>query len=245
MRRLEQIGLFVFSLFFLLDVNELKAIVTPLNETNVAAEADFCNIQFPVTLNLLANTNSGLIFGRIFEAGLTNLAGAPAGITAEVGYGPPGTDPWEPCWFWSPATWSLQVGNDDEFSGSFISPGAGTYAFCVRFSNDGMITATYADVNGAGSNAGLTFANANLGTLTVTGTCCAGFTGNMDCDCENSVNIADLTVLVDHLFLSFAPLCCFEEANIVTPGDNGVDISELTLLVDHLFISFAGLPVCP
>ncbi len=72
--------------------------------------------------------------------------------------------------------------------------------------------------------------------------CCLGIVGNVDCDNAESVDIADLTRLVDNLFISFAPLCCGEEANV--DGLPGVDIGDLTRLVDHLFISFQPLPAC-
>lgn len=73
-------------------------------------------------------------------------------------------------------------------------------------------------------------------------TCCTGTTGNVDCDGIKSVDIADLTVLVDHLFISFDELCCEAEADMVS--DSSVDIADLTALVDHLFISFAPLAGC-
>lgn len=76
--------------------------------------------------------------------------------------------------------------------------------------------------------------------------CCMGpTTGNVDCDPLESIDIADLTVLVDHLFISFAPLCCKDEGNIDgIVGPCSIDIADLTLLVDHLFITFTPLPVC-
>lgn len=73
--------------------------------------------------------------------------------------------------------------------------------------------------------------------------CCIGTTGNVDCDPGDNIDIGDLTLLVDNLFISFAPLCCPAEANIDGVGD--VDIGDLTLLVDNLFISFTPLPNCP
>jgi hypothetical protein len=107
-----------------------------------------------------------------------------------------------------------------------------------------MMTATYADLSGAGSNAGLTFANADLGTLAVSGSCCTGEKGNIDCDCLHSVDIADLTAMVNSLFITFDPLCCVEEADL--NGDSGVDISDITQLIDNLFISFLPFPTsCP
>ncbi len=78
-------------------------------------------------------------------------------------------------------------------------------------------------------------------TCTVCG-CCVGVRGNVDGDGGESVDIADLTVLVDHLFISFTPLICETEGDMVI--DASVDIGDLTFLVDHLFISFTPQPPC-
>ncbi len=76
----------------------------------------------------------------------------------------------------------------------------------------------------------------------VTMSCCVGTRGNVDNDPLQGVDIADLTTLVDHLFISFVPLACADEGNI--DGIGGVDIGDLTALVDHLFISFTPLGGC-
>jgi PKD repeat protein len=72
--------------------------------------------------------------------------------------------------------------------------------------------------------------------------CCVGTPGNVDNDPLQGVDIADLTTLVDHLFISFVPLACPDEGNV--DGIGGVDIGDLTALVDHLFISFTPLGGC-
>ncbi len=66
--------------------------------------------------------------------------------------------------------------------------------------------------------------------------------GNVTCDGSDLVDVADLTLLVDHLFLSFASLPCPANANV--DGADLIDIGDLTMLVDHLFISMAPLPGC-
>jgi len=71
--------------------------------------------------------------------------------------------------------------------------------------------------------------------------CCLFFTGNVDG--EGGVDIADLTFLIDHLFINFPPIDCPEEGNV--DGDGGIDIADLTFLIDHLFINFPSLPPCP
>ncbi|HMY16898.1 MAG TPA: lamin tail domain-containing protein, partial [Polyangium sp.] len=141
-----------------------------LNELGVAGEADFCNVQFPTTFTVTAGQLTPLIYGRIFEDTVTQPAGAPAGVLAELGYGPAA---------WTPLTqnattgfmtapFNTQVGNDDEFQISFVAPAtAGMYRYVYRFSLDGGLNYTYCDTDGAGSNPGLDFNAANAGLMTV------------------------------------------------------------------------------
>ncbi len=81
--------------------------------------------------------------------------------------------------------------------------------------------------------------------------CCRGFTGNVDCDPYDIVDVSDVQVLVDHLFLTLAPLCCEAEANINYPGsgygetDDIVDVTDLSILIDNQFLTLAPLPDCP
>lgn len=76
----------------------------------------------------------------------------------------------------------------------------------------------------------------------VDGACGRLYSGNVDCDTADVADISDLTALIDHLFISLAPLCCISEANI--DGEAPVDISDLTRLIDHLFISLQPNEVC-
>ncbi len=76
---------------------------------------------------------------------------------------------------------------------------------------------------------------------TITFGCCSGTTGDVNCD--GSVGLPDLSTLIDHLFITFTPLCCDEEANI--DGTGGVGLPDLSVLIDNLFISFTPLPSCP
>lgn len=140
-----------------------------LNETDDPAEADYCNVQFPASFSVGPGQTTPLIYGRLFEAGVTQAAGPPAGWIAQIGYGLSGSDPRSLTgWRFSDAVYNLQIGNDDEFQASFTAPAsAGSYAYTYRFSGDGGGSWTYCDTDGAGSNAGLTFEVINLGTMTV------------------------------------------------------------------------------
>jgi hypothetical protein len=138
--------------------------------TPSALEADFCNLQSPASFSVVKSTATPLLYGRIYEAGITEPAGAPSGILAEVGYGTNGSDPRSHnSWKFVAAAYNQQFGNDDEFMASFTAPATvATYSYTYRFSQDGGLKWTYCDLNGAGSNTGLTFEPAQLGVMTVT-----------------------------------------------------------------------------
>jgi hypothetical protein len=140
-----------------------------VNDSGQPAEADYCAIQFPITtITVQTGTMTPTVYGRIFEAGVTPAAGASAGVVAQLGYGPASVNPeWQSGWQFFPASFNVQVGNDDEYQASFTAPAAGSYRYAYRFSQNGTDW-TYCDANGAGSNASLFFETTQLPTLTVT-----------------------------------------------------------------------------
>jgi len=82
--------------------------------------------------------------------------------------------------------------------------------------------------------------------------CCIGGRGNVtlvpNCDpTDQSVDIADLTDLIDHLFINFTPLCCEDEADVapLSGADGSVDVGDVSVLIDYLFINFPTLSSCP
>ncbi|MBU0983743.1 MAG: hypothetical protein KKA42_07720 [candidate division Zixibacteria bacterium] len=83
--------------------------------------------------------------------------------------------------------------------------------------------------------------------------CCVGTRGNVVLDlmsnCETitdqSVDVGDLTNLIDHLFINFTPICCSDEADIAPAlPDGSIDVGDLTAMIDHLFINFPPLSDC-
>lgn len=82
--------------------------------------------------------------------------------------------------------------------------------------------------------------------------CCYGERGNVqlkpECDIyEQMVDIGDLTNLISHLFISFTPLCCEEEADVAPEPitDGVVDIADLTRMIQYAFITFQPMVPCP
>ncbi len=104
-----------------------------LNESGQPAEADYCAIQFPTAgITVQTGVTSPIVYGRIFEAGVTPSAGAAPGITAELGYGPATVNPeWQSGWQFFAASFNVQVGNDDEYQASFTAPAVGNSPLCV------------------------------------------------------------------------------------------------------------------
>ena len=144
--------------------------------TNLApAGVDYCVLQFPAAMSVLGGQNTALFYGRVYEDDngvLTSAPGAHPSIVAQLGYGPLASNPsgGNPSWTWIPAAFNVQVGNDDEYQASFQAPyvpSTTQYAYTYRFSVDSGATYTYCDLDGNGTNAGLSFSAASLGTLTV------------------------------------------------------------------------------
>lgn len=73
-------------------------------------------------------------------------------------------------------------------------------------------------------------------------TCCTG-PGVGDCDCSGVVDISDISTLIDNLFLTLTPLCCYDEGDIDFTGV--IDITDLSILIDNQFLSLTPLPPCP
>jgi hypothetical protein len=144
---------------------------TFVNETDVGNELDYCNIQFPQVTMVNAGQVTELIFGRVYEAGVTPDPGSNPSVLAEVGYGLVNSDPTQPAtmcqWSYVSAAFNVQVLNDDEYDATFVAPAvAGSYSYVFRFSLNG-IDWTACDIDGAGANLGLTFSPAQLGVITV------------------------------------------------------------------------------
>jgi len=73
---------------------------------------------------------------------------------------------------------------------------------------------------------------------------CVGTAGNVDCDLLERVDIGDLTILIDHLFINFPVLECPDEGNVDGDPEGIVDVADLTSLIDHLFINFSPTAPC-
>ncbi len=133
---------------------------------------DWCNLQWPATLSVVAGQESDSIFGRVYESGVTEGAGQGAGILAQVGFGPDGSDPTTNAagWTWVDASYNVDVDGltpgdlaNDEYMGSVTVPQAGSYDYAYRFSADNGRTWLYCDQDGSDNG----YDPAQAGELTV------------------------------------------------------------------------------
>lgn len=74
------------------------------------------------------------------------------------------------------------------------------------------------------------------------GCCVCQKVGNVDCDLQGLVDVTDLTVLIDNLFISPALPCCDTQADI--DGEPSIDIADISALIDNLYITFTPLREC-
>jgi hypothetical protein len=140
---------------------------------------DWCNLQFPPALTTTAGSAAGPIYGWLYEPGLTDAVGRGAGVIAEVGWGPDGSDPSmdNSGWSFNGAAYNVDTMCDamtmacsnDEYQGSLLIPlgtSPGTYEYAVRLSLDGGASFLYCDLDG-NDGAGNVYSPGQAGVLTV------------------------------------------------------------------------------
>ena len=109
-------------------------------EDTQAINVSWCIFLHPAATSTASNTATEPLFGRVFAEGVTVGAGRAEGITAQVGYGNPGTDPsTDPSWSWVPANFHMDAddGANDEYSASLTPTATGTFDMAFRFNGGG------------------------------------------------------------------------------------------------------------
>lgn len=96
---------------------------------------NWANTQSPVSGSICSN-NTFDVYGQVLIAGITDAAGATPGLVAELGYSTSNSNP--STWTnWQPASFNVQVGNNDEFKSTLSGLVAGTYFYAFRYSYNG------------------------------------------------------------------------------------------------------------
>ena len=89
-------------------------------------------------------------------------------------------------------------------------------------------------------------------TVTDTGCdCCVSRVGDANNSGDDEPTISDVSTLIDHLFITQAPLVCYPEGDINQSGGpyphtDDITIGDISILIDYLFITGPelGLPDC-
>lgn len=85
-------------------------------------------------------------------------------------------------------------------------------------------------------------------TMTLPAGCCGvftgGFAGNTNCDADGKRNLADITKLIDRVYISKADLCCEENGNINGDLEGKLNLADITKLIDHVYISKQETEAC-
>lgn len=76
--------------------------------------------------------------------------------------------------------------------------------------------------------------------------CCGestgGFPGDINCGGDGKRGLADITVLIDHVYISKNSLCCFENGDV---NHNGViNLEDITMLIDHVYMAKEEFEPC-
>jgi hypothetical protein len=79
--------------------------------------------------------------------------------------------------------------------------------------------------------------------------CCTGIVGDANNDGAYEPTLGDIMAMVDHLFVTGAPIACYAEADIdqsggPNPGSSDLTLGDIMLLVDYLFITGKQVPSC-
>ena len=75
--------------------------------------------------------------------------------------------------------------------------------------------------------------------------CCFDHRGNTNCGTDGKITMSDVSVLIDHVYVSQSPLCCHEEGNVNASTDRKITLSDINALIDFLYISKTPTPFCP
>lgn len=127
---------------------------------------DFANIQSPFTATIVQGGNFN-VYTKVYKTGYTETAGANANLSGWIGYSATNaatiSDFANASWTWIPATFNVQVLNDDEYVANIgMSLPAGVFYYVSRYKVNGSTEYKYGGINNNFWNTA-----ANSGVLTV------------------------------------------------------------------------------
>jgi glycosidase len=127
----------------------------------------WANLQWPPSMSHVISTvdRTDNAYGQVWIDGVTSQPGPTASLTAQLGFGPDGSDPaGNAAWTWVDGSFNVDAGNNDEFVASMQPEAIGTFDYAWRYSVTAGREWVYADLDGIGNG----YSPAQAGALTVT-----------------------------------------------------------------------------
>ena len=125
----------------------------------------------------------------------------------------------------------LGIGSDGRITGTPTQ--VGSYNFTVRVTD---LVQGYTD-------------EVNFDLVVNLRPCCGrytgGFTGNTNCDSDGIMNLVDVTRLIDYIYLSKSPLCCYANGNVDGSSDGAINLQDITALIGHIYLKNGPTAQCP
>lgn len=178
-------------------------------------------------------SQSGYQFA-VFPAGFATVAPAPGSFIV--------TNPPLLSWYGVGSDYDLQLADNPDFDSPIVAITVAANSYAIGEALALSDTATYYwRIKSTGAIEYSPIYTFNL-VAASGGDCCVGIRGNVNSDPGETVNISDVTFLVDYLFgipQGTAPRCA-EEANVNGDPDEKLNITDLTYLVQYLFGVPAG-----
>lgn len=72
----------------------------------------------------------------------------------------------------------------------------------------------------------------------------SGYAGNTDCSTDGKRNLADITRLIDRVYISKQSLCIDNEGNVDGDDLGKLNLADITRLIDHVYISKLQTAIC-
>ena len=134
----------------------------------ICRRVDACRLEAPESIQVGAGLVTPAISGLVFEGGVTEGTGQGAGIVAQLGYGPDGSNPstWSA---WASASYISDAGTSDRYASTLTIANEGHYDYAFRFRLAAETSWTYADLDGNDGDACNSYTASQAGDLLVTG----------------------------------------------------------------------------
>jgi Putative metal-binding motif/Beta-propeller repeat len=127
---------------------------------------NWCNVQWPISATVNLGETTELIYGQVYELGITEAGGQGGFISSELGFGPENSTP-DASWLWTAAIYNQDTGNNDEYVSEITPTVEGIYDYAYRTSLDGGLSWLHCDINGSEGDGSTSYDTGASGIMVV------------------------------------------------------------------------------